>query len=97
MPLKLRMVFMSSGREFGSGHMKLSVTGTMFFFPARAVTISCRIYERYVKSQTGTVSTQSRHVRAGVYGENNLSTVTLFCMQGRGVNRVWQSMAVARP
>lgn len=43
MPLKLRMVFMSSGRELGSGHMKLSVTGTMFFFPPRAVTISCRI------------------------------------------------------
>lgn len=54
MPLKFRIVFMSSGRVFGSGHRKLSVTGTMFFFPARAVTISCRIYERYVKSRTDT-------------------------------------------
>lgn len=42
-PLKLRMALMSSGRDVGSGHEKLSVTGTMFFLPFRAVTISCEI------------------------------------------------------
>lgn len=45
MPLKLRMALMSSGRDMGSGHRKLSVTGTMFFLPARAVTISCKMDE----------------------------------------------------
>lgn len=43
MPLKLRMDLMSSGRDMGSGHTKLSVTGTMFFLPPNAVTISCKI------------------------------------------------------
>lgn len=42
-PLKLRMALMSSGRDIGSGHVKLSVTGTMFFLPFKAVTISCEI------------------------------------------------------
>lgn len=42
-PLKLRIALMSSGRDNGSGHVKLSVTGTMFFLPFKAVTISCKI------------------------------------------------------
>lgn len=42
-PLKLRIALMSSGRDNGSGHVKLSVTGTMFFLPLKAVTISCKI------------------------------------------------------
>lgn len=42
-PLKLRMALMSSGRDIGSGHVKLSVTGTMFFLLFKAVTISCEI------------------------------------------------------
>lgn len=42
-PLKLRIALMSSGRDNGSGQMKLSATGTMFFLLFKAVTISCKI------------------------------------------------------
>lgn len=48
MPLNLRMGLMSSGRDMGSGHKKFSVTGTMFFFPAKAVAISCKSHDHFI-------------------------------------------------
>lgn len=42
MPLKVSTACMSSGRSWGSGHSKPSMTGTMFLPQLKAVTISCR-------------------------------------------------------
>lgn len=42
MPLKVSTACMSSGRSWGSGHSKPSMTGTMFLPQLKAVTISYR-------------------------------------------------------
>lgn len=42
MPLKVSTACMSSGRTWGSGHSKPSMTGTMFLPQLKAVTISWR-------------------------------------------------------
>lgn len=64
MPLKLRIALMSSGKDMGSGHIKLSVTGTMFFLPARAVTISCKVNDHFSEYMCMYTNVMSRHVKA---------------------------------